>query len=298
MSVNPMSNPEQQGEQVYQAHQAQQTQPAQPVQPVQPVQPAPQAQPAQPVVQLEQVQVQVKGRTLLQIEKLAIEHGERVAILGPNGAGKSTLLRLLGGHFVVGTAGARVSGRVQVLGQRLDSLPSGPELRHLRAQVGQVMQGLHLVARLSALDNALIGALPRVSGWRSWVRHYPPHEHARAQAALQAVGIAPRAMVRADRLSGGERQKVAIARLLMQHPQLILADEPTAALDPAAAQDICHLLAQAADGATLISVVHQPTLLPLLAKRVLGIAGGRLQFDLALADLSEERLALLYRSGQ
>lgn len=248
-----------------------------------------------PVVQLEQAQVQVKGRTLLQIEKLTIEHGERVAVLGPNGAGKSTLLRLLGGHFV---PGARVVGQGQVLGQRLDrGALSATDLRHLRAQIGQVMQGLHLVARLSALDNALIGALPRVPGWRSWVRHYPQHERARAEAALQAVGIASRAMVRADRLSGGERQKVAIARLLMQHPQLILADEPTAALDPAAAEDICRLLAQAANGATLISVVHQPALLPLLATRVLGIAGGRLQFDLALADVSEERLARLYRSG-
>jgi phosphonate transport system ATP-binding protein len=160
--------------------------------------------------------------------------------------------------------------------------------------LGQVLQGLHLVGRLSARENVLIGALSRVGGWRSWLRIFPAEERARADAALQAVGMATRADTRADKLSGGERQKIAIARLLMQAPRIILADEPTAALDPAAAAEVCQLLVQAASHATLISVVHNPALLPLLANRVIGLKQGRIVFDLPVAEVSDTALAALY----
>jgi phosphonate transport system ATP-binding protein len=165
----------------------------------------------------------------------------------------------------------------------------------LRQEVGQVLQGLHLVARLSALENVLIGSLGRVTGWRSWTRCYPPPEVASAETSLHAVGLLAHARTRADRLSGGEKQKVAIARLLMQRPRLILADEPTAALDPSAAAEVCHLLVKAARQATLITVVHNPALLPLLAERVIGLRHGRIAFDLPLARVSDQELGDLYR---
>ncbi|PKO89480.1 MAG: hypothetical protein CVU18_04025 [Betaproteobacteria bacterium HGW-Betaproteobacteria-12] len=220
-------------------------------------------------------------RTLLDIASLHIGHGERVAIVGHNGAGKSTLLRLLNG-FMPATLGS-----VQVLGHDLSQRLPTAELRRLRRQVGQIHQGLHLVGRLTALENVLIGSLGRIGGWRSWLRCFPADEVARADAALHAVGLLARAATRADRLSGGERQKVAIARLLLQRPALILADEPTAALDPAAASEVCHLLAQAAAGATLITVVHNPTLLPVLAERVIGLKQGRVAFDLPVAAVDD-----------
>ena len=100
---------------------------------------------------------------------------------------------------------------------------------------------------------------------------------------------------RADRLSGGERQKAAIARMLMQRPLLIFADEPTAALDPLAASEVCTLLARAAAGATLLTVVHNPSLLPLLADRVIGLKQGRVAFDVPVADAGDALLARLYR---
>ncbi|OYT93869.1 MAG: phosphonate ABC transporter ATP-binding protein [Burkholderiales bacterium PBB3] len=231
------------------------------------------------------------GRRLLDIDALDISPGERVAVIGPNGAGKSTLLRLLSG-FV-----APSRGSVQVLGQALDQPQPPAALRALRAQVGPVMQGLHLVARLSALENALIGGLSRQRGWRSWVRLYSRSDQRVALQALQAVGMSAHAHTRADQLSGGERQKVAIARLLVQAPRLILADEPTAALDPAAAQEVCLLLAQAAHTATLISVVHSAALIPQLADRVLGLKAGRIVFDLPQAALTDSLLADLYRSS-
>jgi phosphonate transport system ATP-binding protein len=225
---------------------------------------------------LDRVLVQVAGRTVLQVPQLRIEAGERVAVVGPNGAGKSTLMRLLNG-FV-----RPVQGRVQVLGCELTAPLTAPALRSLRARVGQVHQGLHLVARLSARENVLIGALARHPGWRSWARLYPPALLAEADAALSAVGLLGRANDRVDGLSGGERQKISLARLRLQRPHLILADEPTANLDPAAAQEACTGLRAAADaapGITLLTVVHQPALLPLLAQRVIGLHNGRIVWD-------------------
>ena len=231
---------------------------------------------------------QAGGRTLLEIDDLAVGPGERIAIVGPNGAGKSTLLRALSG-FV-----RPAHGRIDVLGHRLAASQRDADLRALRREVGQVLQGLHLVQRLSALENVLIGGLARLSGWRGWARCPPAADGAEAEAALRAVGLLAKADERADRLSGGERQRVAIARMLMQRPRLILADEPTASLDPLAASEVCRLLAQAAVGATLITVVHNPSLIPLLADRMLGLKAGRLLFDLPLAALDDAQLAALY----
>ena len=242
-----------------------------------------------PCLALQSVLCAAAGRALLEIDQLSIADGERIAIVGHNGAGKSTLLRLLSGFL------PPIHGQVTVLGHDLSRPLPAHQLQNLRLEIGQVMQGLHLVSRLSARDNVLIGSLGRVTGWRSWTRCFPAPEVARAEAALHAVGLLPRAQTRADRLSGGERQKVAIARLLMQGPRLILADEPTAALDPSAAAEVCHLLREAAAKATLISVVHHPTLLPLLADRVIGLKQGRIAFDLPIAAVDDEKLVNLYR---
>lgn len=231
----------------------------------------------------------VEGRAILDIPSLTLQHGERVAIVGHNGAGKSTLFRVLTGFM-------RPShGRVQVLDWALEQPLPAIDLRMLRQNVGQVLQGLHLVGRLSALDNALIGALGRVRGWRGWTRCYPAHEVDRALSAMQDVGMLARSQARADQLSGGERQKVAIARLLMQRPRLILADEPTAALDPAAAAEVCQLLVRAAQGATLVTIVHNPALLPVLAQRVIGLRQGRIAFDLPVGEVGDRQLIELYR---
>lgn len=243
-----------------------------------------------PVVLLEDVDCPTGGPLSLVIKRLQIDAGERVAVVGHNGAGKSTLLRLLSGFVHAQT------GQVQVLGRALQQPQSAPKIRALRCELGQIMQSLHLVGRLTVLENALIGCLGRISGWRGWTRCFPAPEVAAARQALDAVGLLDRADARTDSLSGGERQKVALARLLMQRPKLILADEPTAALDPAAAREVCQLLVSAAAGATLISVVHNPALLPLLADRVIGIKNGRIVFDLPITDITPQGLELLYQA--
>lgn len=242
-----------------------------------------------PVIELRDLEVRVKGRTILSVEHLQIYPGERIALLGPNGAGKSTFLKVLTG------LAPSCQGSVQVLGYTLGPALDRHAMRRLRAQVGQVLQGLHLVARLSVMDNVLIGCLARLGGWRSWVRWHSQADQALAMAALDSVGLRARAAVRADRLSGGERQKVALARLLMQAPRVILADEPTAALDPTAATEVCGLLVEAARTATLITVVHNPTLVPLLAQRVIGLRDGRVVFDRPAESLDAQCLDDLYR---
>ena len=255
-------------------------------------------------VRLEGLQVAVGGRVLLDVPHLAIAPGERVAIVGPNGAGKSTLLK------VIGALTEARQGQVQVLGRRtgpgleggLGPAPRGlsrQERRAWRRDTGLLMQGLHLVPRLSARENVLIGALARLQGaqaLRSWCRWYPPALVAEADAALAALGLAERRHTRADRLSGGERQKVALARVQLQRPRLLLADEPTSALDPAATREVCLALRTVAaePGRTLLTVVHDLELLPLLATRVIGMAEGRVRWDRPLAEVAPPLLQALY----
>lgn len=246
----------------------------------------------EPAVRIERLVCMAGGRETLDLARLDIAHGERIAIVGHNGAGKSTLLRMLSGFA------APARGHAWVLGYRLESKLRHRDLRALRCAVAQVMQGVHLVQRLSALENVLIGGLGRLRGWRSWTRLHRGEDIAAAEAALAAVGLSAKADVRADRLSGGERQKVAVARMLMQQPRLILADEPTASLDPQAAAEVCRLLAQAAAGATLITVVHNPSLLPLLADRVIGLKHGRLAFDAPLSEVDDRLMGRLYRPDE
>lgn len=253
----------------------------------------------QPAVRLSGVRVVAASRTLLRVDELVLMPGERVAVVGPNGAGKSTLLRVIAG------LARPEQGGVSVLGREIGAASITPlgrsEWRSLRREIGLVMQGLHLVPRLTARENVLIGALAHLSGaraWRSCWRWYPEALVAEADAALDVLGLAERAHVRADRLSGGERQKVGLARLTLQRARLVLADEPTSALDPSATAQVCTLLRSAAqrEGRTLVTVVHDLDLLPALATRVIGLAQGSIQWDLPLDRVDDAALRDLYAS--
>ena len=254
--------------------------------------------PLEAVVDVRDLRLEIKGRRILDVPSLTVRHGERVALIGPNGAGKSSLLKALGGFA------SASQGRIAVLGRDVTGVGSkamsAAQWRALRAEIGQVMQGLHLVSRLSAVENVVLGALARpgaISLWRSWWRCYPESLHREARQALSDLGLEHRMDTRADRLSGGERQKVSLARLRLQRPKLLLADEPTSALDPAAAQQACNALVALAADATLLTVVHDTELLPRLADRVIGLKEGRLVFDAPLKTLSPDLLKNLYETG-
>jgi len=243
------------------------------------------------VVRLEAVTVIAGTRSLLTDVTLLVRPNEHIAIIGANGAGKTTLLKTLTGMIVP------ASGFVEVLGRKISAPISPDELRQLRSRIGQVFQGLHLVGRLSALENVLIGALGRSRSILTCARLFSAEERDRAQAALQAVGVGHIATFRVDRLSGGERQKVAVARALNQDPDLILADEPTANLDPIAAGEVADLLSRIAEErkVTLITVAHTLSLLPNLAERIVGLKSGRIVFDGPIDAIDQSQLQQLYK---
>jgi len=204
---------------------------------------------------------------------LTVRRGERVALVGPNGAGKSTLLQALAARA------ALAAGSLQVLGRELSApWASRQALRQFRRDVAWVQQGLHLQGRLSALDNVLIGGAARQHGPAAWIGRWPSDERDAAALALARVGLGGFARRRADSLSGGERQKLALARALHQRAPLMLADEPTAALDTRASRQVAELLAglSVESGQTLICVLHDPSLVPVVAERVLLLREGRL----------------------
>ena len=202
-------------------------------------------------------------RCLLRIPQLLVCQGERIALVGPNGAGKSTLLRVLGGFLPATSGSLTVLGRS--FGPHDEHAMTAARWRSLRAEVGQVMQGLHLVPRLTARENVILGALARpgvMALWRSWLRLYPAQLVREADQALLDLGVLEHADTRADRLSGGERQKVSLARLTLQRPQLILADEPTSALDRDRQEAFLDLLFAdvEAAGSGLMMVSHDESL--------------------------------------
>lgn len=240
--------------------------------------------------------VSAPAQALLRDVSLTIQPGERVAIVGHNGAGKSTLLRALSAFSVAD------QGQLQVLGTDLVHLQAGKgvsaaRLRDLRSRIAQVHQGLHLIGRLSVLDNVLIGGAARTTSWLTWLRQWPAAERERARAALVRVGMAWAAARRTDSLSGGERQKVAIARALHQNAPVLLADEPTASLDAEAADEIIDLLRAVVEErqATLICVVHDLDLVPRLAERAVVLRRGQVVADVKVHPDSAAQLRGILR---
>jgi phosphonate transport system ATP-binding protein len=217
--------------------------------------------------------------------------GEAVALIGANGAGKSTLLRCCVGLSPLDSGTARLFGR---------DLPGlqARELRALHAHVGFVFQQHNLVPRLSVLSNVLHGALSR-SGCRGWFHQVAPRaERAKAMHCLDLVGLASFAGRRADRLSGGQSQRVAIARGLMQDPRIVIADEPVASLDPRAAEEVMELFAGLMEKVRLTFVFTSHNLQHAVryADRLLALRAGTLQLDAPAKSQSLAALRQLYES--
>jgi phosphonate transport system ATP-binding protein len=192
-----------------------------------------------------------------------VEPGEFVALLGPSGTGKTTLLRCL----------ARLAdpdaGEIYV-GSHAMHLLSGRALRVARHEIGFVFQQFNLVRRRSALENVLTGRLADVSLWRVIAGRFPEADCRAAFAALERVGLLDYAFQRADQLSGGQQQRVAIARAIVQRSHLMLADEPVASLDPAAAESVLALLRDIAREHRMgvLCSLHQPVLAARFADRI------------------------------
>ena len=162
---------------------------------------------------------------------LTIQDGEFVAIIGRSGAGKSTLLRSVNRmHHIT-------SGTLMVNGINVSTL-SGKSLRRFRRGIGMVFQSFNLVTRTTVIKNVLSACVPDMPFWRVLLGIFRREDKMKALESLDKVGILDKAYIRADQLSGGQQQRVALARTLTQDPQIILADEPVAALDPVTARQV------------------------------------------------------------
>ena len=221
---------------------------------------------------------------------LEVRRGEALAIIGANGTGKSTLLRAL----------LRLTeaddGHIELLGHSVRDLDRRA-LRRLRARVGFVFQRHNLVGRLSALTNVVHGVQSRASGPRTWLQSLAGDEvRAEALACLEAVGLADRALQKAQSLSGGQSQRVAVARMLMQRPEVIVADEPDASLDPVAGAEVMRLLFRLGRerDATLIFVSHHMDHALRFSDRIIGLRDGRVALDVASAHVAVDDLRAFF----
>lgn len=221
---------------------------------------------------------------------LTVPRGELVALIGLSGSGKSTLLRHLNGLQ------RPDAGTVEVLGVEVQRAGTR-ELRELRHQVGFVFQQFNLVGRLSVLENVLCGSLGRTRGPRYGVLSYARAARREALTHLERVGLADRAFQRADTLSGGQQQRVAIARTLMQRPQLLLADEPVASLDPESSAQVMDVLFRICveDQLTVLCSLHQVELALGWCHRIVGLRDGRVVLDREAAGLDGAAVGEVYR---
>jgi phosphonate transport system ATP-binding protein len=239
---------------------------------------------AAPDVLLDAAELAVGATTLLGPVSLAVPRGQRIALIGPSGAGKTSLLRLCAGLAWPSR------GRVEVLAHDTGAL-RGRDLRAFRRRVGLLHQQDNLVPALRVAHNVLIGRLGAWSLWRSLWSFVRPQELELAAAALERVELRHRLWALPDELSGGEQQRVAIARLVLQEPEVLLADEPASSLDVRLARDVVQLLLSlpCARGTTIVSL-HSLDLLDLPFDRVLALRGGRIVFDGPPASLDDDVL--------
>src|SRR5437773_2466235 len=223
---------------------------------------------------------------------LVVRAGEFVVVLGRSGAGKTTFLRSIN-RLVEPTAGA-----VRVAGRAVTGAAAG-ELRLARRRIGVIFQQFNLVRRASVLDNVLAGRLGYVPSLPSLIGRFPPGDRRLARECLAQVGLERLAERRADTLSGGEQQRVAIARALAQSPAVILADEPTASLDPQLTVSIMDILKaiNVERGLTLVVSQHQLETALAYATRLVGFRRGRIVFDGPPHDLTPTVIDAIYGDG-
>jgi len=220
---------------------------------------------------------------------LTVGPGEQVAVIGPSGAGKTTLFRILN-LTLRPTSGSFSIGGVDVAGL------SDDEMRRQRRRIGTIYQQHNLVGRLRVVHNVLAGNLGRWSTAHALVSLIRPRDLEAAHQALAEVGIPEKLYARTDELSGGQQQRVAVARVLIQNPDIILADEPVSSVDPSLAVTIVALLRDLAHESwkTLLMNLHSVDLALAYFPRVVGIRDGRIYFDLAPDKVTDELLQGLY----
>ncbi len=213
------------------------------------------------------------GTVALRDVSFTVNEGDFLIIIGLSGSGKSTLLRCIN-RLVEPTEG-------QILWKGEDITQANQtELRHFRRRIGMIFQQFNLVKRSKVITNVMSGRLGYVNEWKSLFYRFPHEDRQRAHEVLERIGIADQAQKRADELSGGQQQRVGIARALMQEPELILADEPVASLDPVLAHSILQHLEDLnkEDNMTILCSLHYLDLVQRYSSRVIGLRAGEIVY--------------------
>jgi phosphonate transport system ATP-binding protein len=242
------------------------------------------------VLKVEHLTKVYEGGTLaLEDVSFEVKDGEFLAVIGLSGSGKSTLLRCIN-RLIEPTEGRITWNGVDVTGA------SQEDLRRIRRRIGMVFQHFNLVNRSKVTTNVLSGRLGYNNPAYSLINRFTKDDHARAQAQLERVGLVDRDEHRADALSGGQQQRVGIARAMIQEPEMILADEPVASLDPVLAHSIMQYLEQInqEDGVTILCSLHFLDLVEKYSQRVIALNDGRLVFEGTAAELDDERFKDIY----
>ncbi|MGD1871705.1 MAG: phosphonate ABC transporter ATP-binding protein [Mastigocoleus sp.] len=243
-----------------------------------------------PIFELKNVSQNFGNFTSLSNINLRVYPGENVALIGASGAGKSTLISMLNGSLIPS------DGEVWILGKNITQLR--PKLRRkIQSNIGTIYQQFHLVDNLQVIHNVNAGHLAKWSFWKALISLIRPLEINTAIQALTKVGIPQKLYETTKNLSGGEQQRVAIARTLVQDPAVILADEPIASLDPERSREIMDLLVNlsTASGKTLVSSVHAIEFVSTHFQRVIGLRKGSILFDISIDKLSSNMIEELYR---
>ena len=229
------------------------------------------------------------GDLALQGIDLSIPNGQVLALIGPSGAGKSTLIRCIN-RLVEPTNGSAILNEVNL------TKLSSRALRKSRRKMGMIFQEYALVERLTVMENVLSGRLGYVGFWKSFLRRFPKKDINEAFRLLDRVGLLEMADKRADELSGGQRQRVGICRALIQDPDLLLVDEPTASLDPKTSRQIMRLINELCQerGLTAIINIHDVLLAQMFSQRIVGLALGNIVYDGSPEGLTPEVLTKIY----
>jgi phosphonate transport system ATP-binding protein len=220
---------------------------------------------------------------------LSIKEGEFVVILGPSGAGKSTLLRC------INRLTEATSGDILLNGNNIAHV-QGNDLVQLRQSIGMIFQHHNLSKRLTVLKNVLIGRMSRLPVWSSVLQLFPQADIDAARECLKQVGLEEKLYARADSLSGGQQQRVGIARALAQNPQLMLADEPVASLDPKSSRTVLSYIQQSCKqrNISVLCNLHQIDYAMEFAERIIGISNGKVIFDGLPEDLTPAIIGEIY----
>jgi len=230
------------------------------------------------------------GTEALKNVTLDIEQGEFVTIIGLSGAGKSTLIRLVNKMHDV------TSGELIVNDVPVDGTLTGKSLRKFRRKIGMVFQSFNLIGRTTVLKNVLAARVADIGFFKSLLGIYSLEDKVVSLNALEKLGILDKAYSRADQLSGGQMQRVALARTLAQEPKIILADEPVASLDPITATQVMKDFEKINKefNITVIANMHHVDMAMKYATRVIGIRDGLVVYDGPTTTVTNDTLKMIY----